>query len=317
MKTNLIFNQTYLNFPKNNLNFRGENFREYVGNIKLIHETSFFREPQTDEFVKEYLEETFLSKDIPINIAVGACSIGNEAYSQAMLYDEYTDKVNILGFDIGPKSIERAKKGVYLMQNLYTDTRTCISSDAYLVGGVVKTKKQKQYSELFDKYFARIPDGNPKDFESRSIFRGSVIFEKVYGLKDGMAKNCSFELGDIRKLDALMEDESAHCIFFRNALYHLVCADSMRRGSNRFLQDNSNEIIRDIATQANKKLVDGGLFVFGENENRQGVNVKNVYRIMQECGFEPFNTKYRMTNSPNQKLAYHESLYTNVWRKVG
>ena len=234
-----------------------------------------------------------------------------------MLYDEYKNKVNILGFDIGPRSIERAKKGVFLMQDLYSSNQTCVTKDAYLVSKGAKTQKQKQYQELFDKYFACIPNGNPKDFESRFLFRGSVIFEKIYGLKEGMAENCFFKLGDIKNLDSLMDDESVHCLFFRNAMYHLVCADSMRRGSGRYLQENSEEIIKNIAQQANKKLVKGGLFVFGENEDRQGVDVKAVYRIMKESGFEPFNTEYRISKLPQQRLGYSLPHYTNVWRKVG
>ena len=70
MKTNLIYNQNFISTPKSKINFKGENFSEYVGNTKLIHETSFFREPETDEFVKDYIEKEFLLKGKPVNIAV-------------------------------------------------------------------------------------------------------------------------------------------------------------------------------------------------------------------------------------------------------
>ena len=73
--------------------FKANNWSERTNGNYLIHETAFFREPQTDEFVKNYLVENFLSKGKPANIVVGACSTGEEVYSQAMLYDEYSDLV--------------------------------------------------------------------------------------------------------------------------------------------------------------------------------------------------------------------------------
>lgn len=301
-------NQTY---NLKNLNFKGENYNEYVDGKKLIHETCFFREPNTDEFVKKYIEKTFLSKNQPVNIVVGACSTGYEAYTQAMLYDEYSDKVNILGFDIGPKSIEAAKAGIFLIQDVYDKyLPACTHRDAYLATSG-NTERQKEYVTLFRKYFDEIDYSKPKDdYENLYMYRRNIIFEKFYKLKENYGKNCSFKLGDITRMDDLAPDNSVHCLFFRNALYHLVCSSG-----NRNFEDYDGEKIKQIALEARKKLVDGGLFVFGEREFSQGVDVEKVYKIMTECGFEPINTQYRRELNPYLVLSKAEN--TNVWRKVG
>ena len=95
--------------------FKANTWSEKCNGNYLIHETAFFRESETDEFVKNYLVQNFLSKNQPVNIVVGACSTGEEAYSQAMLYDEYNGLVDILGFDLSPKAIELAQEGDFII----------------------------------------------------------------------------------------------------------------------------------------------------------------------------------------------------------
>lgn len=74
------------------------------------HQTAFFREPQTDEFVQNYILEKF-GNDDEINIVSGACSSGEEAKSYAMMLDSLKDKLNIYGFDISAEIVEDAKSG--------------------------------------------------------------------------------------------------------------------------------------------------------------------------------------------------------------
>lgn len=74
----------------------------------LNYQTAFFREPKTDEIVQNYILEKFGNED-EINIVFGACSTGEEAKSYAMMMDSLNGKLKILGFDISPKSIEKAQ----------------------------------------------------------------------------------------------------------------------------------------------------------------------------------------------------------------
>ena len=79
-----------------------------IGTIN--HQTAFFREPETDEIVQNYILENF-NNDDEINIVSGACSTGEEAKSYAMMLDNLKDKLNIYGFDISAEIVEDAKNG--------------------------------------------------------------------------------------------------------------------------------------------------------------------------------------------------------------
>lgn len=76
----------------------------------INHQTAFFREPNTDEIVQNYILKNF-DNDDEINIVSGACSTGEEAKSYAMMLDNIKDKLNIYGFDISEEIIEDAKSG--------------------------------------------------------------------------------------------------------------------------------------------------------------------------------------------------------------
>jgi chemotaxis methyl-accepting protein methylase len=73
----------------------------------LICETHFFREPHSDEIVQNYILNNF-SNDPEINIVSGACSIGEEAKSYAMMLDSMGDRLHIFGFDISDEVIKQA-----------------------------------------------------------------------------------------------------------------------------------------------------------------------------------------------------------------
>jgi len=289
----------------------------------LIHETAFFRESDTDEFVKKYLTENFLSKNIPIKIMVGACSSGEETYSQAMLYDEFGALVDILGFDVSQKAVDISKEGLYQINknnSKRSDDDSCAYKDSYLCYGdsTEISRRQKRYREYFNNYFIEYQKSETTTLESVCSVPITCREQKHFKIRDEKRGNCRFEQGDILNLSSLSCDNQAHVIFFRNAMYHLVCDFAL--GSNsRGAKKNSEETIRKIAQEMNKKLVSGGLVVFGENEKKEGVNVKDVYRIMKEEGFEPLNAQHRIDKEKIKhpySYSFDESEYTNVWRKI-
>jgi PAS domain S-box-containing protein len=89
----------------------------------LIGVTSFFREPETFEVLKNRVF-AFLVKDHPVNAPirmwVPGCSSGEEVYSIAICLKEFMDKakvsfpVQIFGTDVSEKNIEKARAGRYL-----------------------------------------------------------------------------------------------------------------------------------------------------------------------------------------------------------
>jgi len=96
----------------------------------LIGVTKFFRDSAAyrimrDQVIPDIVEEK-RSKNQPIKIWVVACSTGEEAYSLAILFDEYISKkkykiqYKIFATDIDGKSVDIATKGQY-PENIATD----------------------------------------------------------------------------------------------------------------------------------------------------------------------------------------------------
>ena len=88
----------------------------------LINVTSFFRNPETFETLKQVVYPVVLndrSSSSPIRIWVPGCSTGEETYSHAMsllefLGEERTDvPIQIFGTDLSDVAIQRARAGLY------------------------------------------------------------------------------------------------------------------------------------------------------------------------------------------------------------
>src|SRR5262249_54106773 len=88
----------------------------------LINVTSFFRNPEAFEVLKEKIFPQIVEHrvpDEPVRIWVAGCSTGEEAYSIAMAFTEFSTgrsdhiPVQIFATDVNEKGIERARAGLY------------------------------------------------------------------------------------------------------------------------------------------------------------------------------------------------------------
>lgn len=88
----------------------------------LISVTEFFREKDSFKELKEKVIPKIFKrkqKDESVRIWVAGCSTGEEAYSIAILAQEYMNKVNknrkviIFASDIDPEAIQKAREGIY------------------------------------------------------------------------------------------------------------------------------------------------------------------------------------------------------------
>ncbi len=88
----------------------------------LINVTSFFREPETFNTLKNVVFPRILenrSSDTPLRIWIPGCSTGEEAYSFAMCFSEFCDErgvsypVQFFASDIDETAIEKARQGLY------------------------------------------------------------------------------------------------------------------------------------------------------------------------------------------------------------
>lgn len=93
---------------------------EAFTNALTTNMTSFFREPHHFQILEQYLAS--LGKAAPIHIWTCASSTGEEPYSIAMTVVEhfrsFTTPVRILATDIDTNVLEKAKQGLYRLEQL-------------------------------------------------------------------------------------------------------------------------------------------------------------------------------------------------------
>lgn len=93
-----------------------------VINAMLEAHTSFFRDPQVFEVIKEVILPWFFNRyqgsSQPIRVWSAGCSLGHEPYSLAIIIKEWEDriplpKVEIIATDLSASFIDHAKRGLY------------------------------------------------------------------------------------------------------------------------------------------------------------------------------------------------------------
>jgi two-component system CheB/CheR fusion protein len=102
--------------------------RENAGEVEnlyqdiLINVTSFFRDPEAFEALKERIFPRIVERrapDEPVRIWVVGCSTGEEAYSIAMAFTEFAGErsdhipVQIFATDLNQKGVDKARSGLY------------------------------------------------------------------------------------------------------------------------------------------------------------------------------------------------------------
>lgn len=126
---------------------------------------------------------------------------------------------------------------------------------------------------MYLKYLLKIV---PPEYESKYVV-----------LKKDKAKNCNFLQGDILKLEEITKCEKADVITFSNALYHIICDDSIT--GFRTPKKNAEEIAMNIAKTVKENLSPKGIFVLGENEAMQTMDTKFVPQAFEKVGFIALN----------------------------
>lgn len=274
----------------------------FVGVRKgLIQETAFFREPETLEFIKDYVLKNLKSKDT-INILDGACSKGYETYSLAMLFDKSGKKINITGFDLGRDAIKEANEGKFVIKMPIDDDdrfaigyHTTMCDDMFLAfkNPDELSPKELEYKKLFDEYF-RETSFIPKKLSLKQriynfIYKMGIpeYKNKSFEIKPEKAELCKFIQGDILKLSEIAEPQSVDALLFRNALYHLTTMETYER-KVPLHDDMIIPAVKEIVNQADYALAPNGLFCIGIHENDHKLTTgKTLYSSLKEHNFEP------------------------------
>jgi two-component system CheB/CheR fusion protein len=157
-------------------------FRDFIINV-----TSFFRNPDSFNSLKEVIPNIFASEYAGevIRIWVPGCSSGEEAYSIAILFKEYIEamkrpfKVQIFATDIDKQEIEHARTGIYP-----ADIAVDVSA------------------ERLRRFFNLGPDGN---YRVQKFIRDMIIFSEHDLVKDPPFSN--LDLISCRNLLIYMDGE--------------------------------------------------------------------------------------------------------------
>ena len=291
------------------VNFTGHTQTELTffkrGFRELVHQTAFDREPQTKQFVCDYIHKYLLNRDT-IRIVSGGCSTGEESVSYSMRLNNIKNQVTILGIDPGKKAIKRAKSRTFILEipvkesvvtDFYEKIETSPYSDYYLVKKTNEglTPTQKFFKELFDRFFEPTNRVIKAPFSElcqnqrmrRNNLQPLELARKEYRLKDNMAENCQFVRGDIQDIEKILNGEKVEVISFCNSLYHLTVKDLY--DCSRTPKKNSDFITENLMKKFKNSLNKDGIVVFGENEGPQMGDFETVPKVMNKLGFLPLN----------------------------
>ena len=151
-----------------------EKFMDHI----TINVTEFFRNPEFFEALRKNLLSEIIPNRNNIKIWSAGSSMGCEAYSLAMMFDDMNDKVSysILATDIDKNILVKARKGVYsaadvkTLDKKYLDKYFNKYDDKYIVDSKIKSKVNfKRHDLILDSY--------EKDFDL-ILCRNVIIYFK-------------------------------------------------------------------------------------------------------------------------------------------
>lgn len=151
-----------------------EKFMDHI----TINVTEFFRNPEFFEALRKNLLSEIIPNRNNIKIWSAGSSMGCEAYSLAIMFDDMKDKVSysILATDIDKNILAKARKGVYstadvkTLDKKYLDKYFNKYDDKYIVDSKIKSKVNfKRHDLILDSY--------EKDFDL-ILCRNVIIYFK-------------------------------------------------------------------------------------------------------------------------------------------
>jgi len=291
---------------------------DIAGNV-LITETSFFREANTLEFVKEYIAHRLKRCTGPVEIADYACSSGEEAYTFAMLTEELPgkDRIKICGYDLSRKALRDANSGEVTISRYQTPfigkLRNLLSTriqhtsldDAFVLLSLAELQdfkfkdipRKQHYGQLFRESCTSI--GSSQEQVKIEGGKTHIVERFHYRLNPDLKNRVQFEepeKGDITQIQANRKPNSTDIILFRNALYHLITEEDVSKRQIKNPQE-VRAILLSLFHNIYSTLRPGGIFVLGEEENPQVRGQKFIIdKYLLQAGFEPLYAGQKETN---------------------
>jgi two-component system CheB/CheR fusion protein len=126
----------------------------------LLHDTSFFRDPEAFQVLKEQVFPSIMlnrAPEEPIRIWVPGCSTGEEVYSIAICLLEFLDAwhplptIQIFGTDVSKPAIDKARLGVYVSSEVGNISLERLQSFFFKVEGGYEISKCVRQMCIFAK----------------------------------------------------------------------------------------------------------------------------------------------------------------------
>lgn len=173
--------QKYLKLLENN----PKEANDFIDSIQVCY-SKFFRNPLTFSVLEKIILPSLLakSKKNEVRIWSAACAAGQETYSLAMLFNEYSNDENInfriFATDQSEKQIEIAKKGEYPLSSLDSISVKRLNEwftkkgNVYSIKPQLKEKNEFSTFDLFSEQFCSPPTSIFGDFDI--VFCANLLF---------------------------------------------------------------------------------------------------------------------------------------------
>lgn len=251
---------------------------------KLHHNSSFFRSPYVFKYLPKYIKDRFPeSKTHGIQINLGACSEGEDAWALAMVLENDNDleieENPINASDINEGVVNLARSGIlsFLPRTLAKAKEVVPEIDQFFDSMPNNGSDNEERQELLDEYERllelacfkkKVSSGETMQYVS--VTAEQVKLSMLYRVSNELREKVEFKTIDFQEEFGSDRFDEPCLVIFRNALQHF----------------NANER-EEFANALFSSLEPGSSFVIGEGDIQKGVP-----RKLFDAGFVSLNPKY-------------------------
>lgn len=271
---------------------------------KVIHETYFFRDSKTLNFVSDYVNKTFPKGT---HIAEYGCSNGEEAYSLAMLLNASNNdkRYKITGYDVSEDIVNQAKGGIHHIGGFDAFDHFLDQPETVIMEENIPLRR------LFYNHFEKVEskDGKPYFKLKDKVFDGVV----------------DFKYGDIRDINTPKSPlpENTGVVVFKNAWYHLQklgmgTVEDVVEKIHTVLPKDGLLVVGSLSTDHMLNSEEPNSKIIGPDGLKINIRTGSAFqKILEDKGFVPVCYDVPSTYHPSV-IKYMSNVLSlpSVWKKI-